>query len=110
MDFSVVFLLMPNMNDTISEQTGELLKLWLSILSKIDFQRRKFKKNKPTSKIFETWKKKNARRQSYYGIKKSIGQGNVQTQKVFIPCFFLCLLFAFSLNTNLLKHKSVPMD
>lgn len=58
MGFSAVFLLMPNVNDTISEQTGELLKLWLSILSKIDFQRRKLKKTSPHQRFLKRGLKK----------------------------------------------------
>lgn len=113
--FSVVFLLMPNRNDTISEQTGELLKLWLSILSRIGFQRRKLKKKKTHQRFLKHGLKKNkdARRQSYYGIEVSIGQGNVQTQKLFIPWFFFvcCLLFPWTpiySNTNVSPWIKVP--
>lgn len=77
------------MNDTISEQTGELLKLRLSILSRTVFQKT-FRKKKQTSKFSETQilkqqlQQKDARRQSCYGIEISIGQSNVKTQKLFI--------------------------
>lgn len=110
MDFSVVFLLMPNLNATISEQTGELLKLWLSMLSRIGFQRRKIK-GKNHIKVFFKYrfgkKKIDARRQSYYATEISIGQGNVKTEKLFIPCFFPFLCGVFYLNSNLLKHRDL---
>lgn len=99
MGFSIVFFLMPNMNDTISEQAGELLKLWLSILSRISFQRRKFEKKNPHQRFlkhgFKKKIKKDARRQSYYGIEIRIGQGNVKTQKLSFRgfSFVFCLLF-----------------
>lgn len=78
------------MNDTISEQTGELLKLRLSILSRTVFQKTFRKKKKQTSKFSETQilkqqlQQKDARRQSCYSIEISIGQSNVKTQKLFI--------------------------